>query len=180
MLRIGDGCSIEMTAPGIRPCVYSGKRSGAIGTRFSQRSNASCAPFSVRRPVLYKNPAVQISWGELIDKITILEIKSERLTAQQALQNVRHELAALSRPLEGIEIPPNLSYLRSKLRDINERLWQIEDSIRDKEARKEFDQEFIDLARSVYITNDERGRIKREINALLKSRLIEEKQYTPY
>jgi predicted nucleic acid-binding Zn-ribbon protein len=96
------------------------------------------------------------------------------------VQNVCHELAALSRALEGIEIPPDLSHLRSRLRDINERLWQIEDSIRDKEARKEFDQEFIDLARSVYITNDERGRIKRQINELLKSRLMEEKQYTPY
>jgi predicted nuclease with TOPRIM domain len=145
-----------------------------------QRSKASCAPFSLGRSPLSRNPAVQISWGELIDKITILEIKSERLTAQQALHNVRHELAVLTRPLEGIVMSPSLSQLRSRLWEINERLWQIENSIRNKEAHKEFDQEFVDLARSVYIMNDERGRIKREINDLLGSELIEEKQYTSY
>lgn len=86
----------------------------------------------------------------------------------------------LTRPLAGIGMSPSLSQLRSRPREINAGLWQIENSIRNKEAHKEFDQEFVDLARSVYIMNDERGRIKREINDLLGSELIEEKQYTSY
>jgi hypothetical protein len=96
------------------------------------------------------------------------------------LQNVRHQLTALSRHLEQIKIPPELTHLRSRLRDINTRLWRIEDSIRDKEARKQFDHEFIELARSVYLSNDERGRIKGEIDKLMKSEIVEEKQYTVY
>jgi Family of unknown function (DUF6165) len=126
-------------------------------------------------------PEAPISWGELIDKITILEIKSERLVAGQALYSVRSELLLLLGLCHPIAAPPpELSDLRAELRRANERLWDIEDAIRRKEAQKQFDDEFIQLARSVYITNDERGRIKRAINLLLGSELMEEKRYPPY
>ena len=105
----------------------------------------------------------------------------ERLTDQAALQNVQRELQLLSGLSRQLRAPPSsLSPLKSQLRFINGRLWDLEDAIRAKEARKEFDEEFIKMARSVYFTNDERGRIKREINVLLKSGLVEEKQYTRY
>ena len=126
-------------------------------------------------------PRAPLSWGELIDKITILEIKSERLTTREALQNVRHELHLLDNVIGEIAtLPPRLLELKSDLRSVNQRLWEIEDAIRGKEAQKLFDEEFIELARSVYITNDERGRIKRSIDLLLNSAVVEEKQYVRY
>lgn len=125
-------------------------------------------------------PWAPISWGDLIDKITILEIKSERLTAQGALQNIQHELRLLGNVASGLVPPPRLLELKANLRAVNQRLWEIENAIRGKEAQKLFDEEFIELARSVYIMNDERGRIKRNINLLLNSRIIEEKQYFHY
>jgi len=126
-------------------------------------------------------PWAPVSWGELIDKITILEIKSERLTTQEALQNVQHELRLLGNVAsELVPPPPRLLELKANLRAVNQRLWEIENAIRGKEAQKLFDEEFIELARSVYIMNDERGRIKRNINLLLNSRIIEEKQYLRY
>lgn len=126
-------------------------------------------------------PLVPISWGELFDKIAILEIKSERVTAEAALANVRAELAKLT----AIAAPTAangeaLAELRAGLKRVNETLWEIEDSIRACEAGKDFGERFVALARSVYITNDERGRIKRDINTLLGSELFEEKQYTAY
>jgi hypothetical protein len=128
-----------------------------------------------------KAPAVAVSWGELVDKITILEIKQQRLSSPQAVANVRTELAALDRIVADLRpVPSGLDALKRQLRTVNETLWDIEDRIRAKEAAKTFDQQFIELARSVYINNDERSRIKREINALLKSALVEEKQYTVY
>jgi predicted nucleic acid-binding Zn-ribbon protein len=122
-----------------------------------------------------KTPSVPMSWGELIDKITILEIKSERLTSAEALSNVRHELALLA--ATAIAVDDRIAALKAQLRAINETLWKIEDDIRGKEARQEFDAGFIELARNVYKTNDERGRIKREINTALASELVEEKSY---
>ena len=126
-------------------------------------------------------PRVPVSWGELLDKITILEIKSARLTSEQALGNVRNELAQLSK----VAAPAESSHaqirgLKTALKKINEALWDIEDRIREHEEKKTFDRDFIELARSVYKNNDERGRLKREINTILKSELIEEKQYKPY
>lgn len=126
-------------------------------------------------------PMVPISWGELLDKIAILQIKSERVTAEGALANVRAELAKLS----AIAVPAaakgeRLDELRAGLKRVNETLWEIEDAIRECEAKKDFGDRFVALARSVYITNDERGRIKRDINTLLGSELFEEKQYTSY
>lgn len=126
-------------------------------------------------------PAVPVSWGELIDKITILEIKEQRLSSPQAVANVRKELAVLNRAVAELKsAPAALNGLKQKLKTINEKLWEVEDEIRAKEAAKTFDPRFIELARAVYYNNDERGRAKREINELLKSGLVEEKQYTSY
>jgi hypothetical protein len=126
-------------------------------------------------------PVVPVSWGELIDKITILEIKSRKLKAEAALTNVRKEMASLTEivardaPRRG-----DVTDLRDRLTKVNEELWAIEDRIREKEAAKTFDAEFIALARSVYLRNDERSRIKREINVRLSSSLVEEKSYSAY
>lgn len=123
-------------------------------------------------------PRVPVSWGELIDKITILEIKVERLQASAARANAAHELALLR--VELAEPPMGLAALRDQLAAVNRRLWDIEDGIRRKEASQAFDAEFIELARAVYRNNDERSRIKRAINHLLGSGIIEEKQYVGY
>ena len=126
-------------------------------------------------------PHVPISWGELIDKITILEIKRERLTSNVALTNVCNELAALEVTVRiAHEGNPSLAILRSRLKKINEALWEIENKIRMKEALKSFDHEFIELARAVYVENDARGHIKRQINDLMGSEFVEEKEYTVY
>ena len=127
------------------------------------------------------NPSVLVSWGELFDKITILEIKSERLSAEAARTNVRRELEQLLPAAAEIEAKnPKLAFLKTALKRVNAKLWDIEDDIRAKEAAQSFDAEFVALARSVYHRNDERGRIKGEINAALNSDLTEEKQYTRY
>ncbi len=126
-------------------------------------------------------PTVEVSWGELIDKITILEIKAQRLTSPVAVANVRNELSALNRAFEQLKpAPATLDALKQELKSINGALWDIENCTRAKEAAKTFDQEFIELTRSVYLNNDKRALIKRRINELLDSGLVEEKQYTPY
>jgi Family of unknown function (DUF6165) len=126
-------------------------------------------------------PSVQISWGELIDKITILEIKEQRLLSKQSITNVRNELAALrSVAYHALAEQKDVAALRKQLKSVNETLWDIEDRIRAKEATQSFDQEFIQLARSVYLNNDRRGDLKRRINVLMNSALGEEKQYTSY
>jgi hypothetical protein len=136
------------------------------------------APSSDRRR---RTPRVPVSWGELFDKLAILEIKCERITDAPRVNNVRKERAALQRVVDRLDKPPRgLKALRAALRGINAELWRIEDDIRAKEAGQAFDAEFVALARAVYRTNDERARIKREINLLLASELIEEKQYAPY
>jgi Family of unknown function (DUF6165) len=125
-------------------------------------------------------PMVPISWGELIDKITILEIKCARLRTPDAVANTERELAILVSVLENRDAPACLSGLRKALAQVNERLWEIEDAIRSKEASGDFGPGFVALARSVYRQNDERWRIKQAINSALCSVVIEEKQYTPY
>lgn len=126
------------------------------------------------------NPSVPVPWGELIDKVTILEIKSERLKAEAPLKNVRHELGILRPFAEEALRNAEVAMLKAELKRINETLWKIEDDIRDKEAAKLFDEEFVRLARAVYFTNDERGRLKQKINQALKSDITEEKQYSAY
>jgi len=124
---------------------------------------------------------IPVSWGELIDKITILEIKSKRLRAERALANVRAELTLLNAiAARGALGRPEVAALKDRLTAVNEDLWTIEDRIREKESAKAFDAEFIELARSVYLRNDERSRLKREINICLSSTLVEEKSYSAY
>jgi hypothetical protein len=125
-------------------------------------------------------PNAPVSWGELIDKITILEIKTRHLSNPAALANVSHELQLLSKIAEPAMTTSGIAELKAKLTQINQTLWTIEDDIRDKEAAKSFDDRFIELARSVYRTNDERALVKRQINAALSSELVEEKSYKAY
>ena len=125
--------------------------------------------------------AVPVSWGELIDKIAILELKSERLRDAAKLENVRRELTMLTAIVDREHADhAALKALTGKLRDVNAALWVIEDDIRDCERAKDFGAEFIRLARAVYVTNDQRANLKREINMLLDSELIEEKSYAAY
>ena len=135
---------------------------------------------SVPESGLQNVPMVALSWGEVIDKITILEIKQQRLSSPEAIDNVRRELAALNKVVAGAAVPDGLAALKQALKTVNEKLWDIENKIRAKEAEAAFDRSFIELARSVYVNNDERAKLKREINKLLKSELVEEKQYTSY
>ena len=124
---------------------------------------------------------VPVSPGELVDKITILEIKSERMSDAAKLANVRTELELLTSiwrasPFASADVDADWKALRS----VNEQLWDIEDRIRDKERGAAFDAGFIELARAVYVTNDERAAIKKRINARLGSTLVEEKSYAEY
>ncbi len=126
-------------------------------------------------------PAVPTSWGEVIDKITILEIKKKNMVQEEALLNVEKELGMLSSFVaDAIAGDPALSDMKQELLDINSRLWVIEDRIREKESVRTFDAEFIELARSVYRTNDLRAAVKRRINMHLNSEILEEKSYKPY
>lgn len=124
---------------------------------------------------------VPVSIGEVIDKITILEIKEERIPDPAKLENIRLELGML-REVVAREIGESaeMKNLHARLKGINEQLWQIEDDIRDKERAKSFDEEFVRLARAVYVTNDQRAAGKREINDLFGSTLVEEKSYAAY
>jgi hypothetical protein len=124
---------------------------------------------------------VEIAPGELIDKITILEIKTERMSDQAKLANVRIELETLAKSRDAAILKsPEMDRLTADLKKINEELWVIEDDIRDCERAKDFSQKFVDLARAVYVTNDRRALVKRQINELLGSRLVEEKSYAAY
>ena len=124
---------------------------------------------------------VEVAPGELIDKITILEIKLKHIKEEEKLVNVRLELETLVKARD-LSISPTdaLDSLGAELKSANEALWKIEDKIRESERKKEFNSDFVRLARSVYITNDKRAALKREINELLGSSLIEEKSYSSY
>ena len=126
-------------------------------------------------------PYIPISWGELFDKKTILQIKLKNLKTKSALKNVKIEYTYLSKILdENFSKNKNAQKLMSDLKKVNQKLWDIEDLIRDKERNKTFDKDFIELARSVYFTNDDRSYIKRTINDTFGSELIEEKSYAHY
>ena len=120
-----------------------------------------------------------VSIGELVDKITILRIKSRRIKDKQKLININNELNQLITIFSKLEIP-DILFEFVELEDINRKLWDIEDDIREKERSKQFDEEFIELARSVYITNDRRSEVKKQINLKVGSDLIEEKSYEQY
>ena len=119
-----------------------------------------------------------ISIGELIDKITILEIKQTYMTGIK-LKNINKEMKLLKNILQDKNLEINIDLIKN-LKKINKKLWEIEDNIRIKESKQEFDEEFIKLARSVYIENDERASIKKEINQKYNSDLVEEKSYKNY
>ena len=125
-------------------------------------------------------PHIPTSWGELLDKITILEIKLERLPTEAARANAARELELLNSAAAPVIAQPEIADLRARLKAVNESLWETEDRIRQHERAADFGASFIELARAVYHRNDERGRIKRQINLALGSVLIEEKSYQPY
>jgi Family of unknown function (DUF6165) len=128
-----------------------------------------------------KDILVPVSPGELLDKITILRIKAVRITDVTKVANVRLELDLLEKTWRDAGCAAfDVAHDERALQAVNEQLWDVEDLIRDKEAKQTFDREFIELARAVYVSNDERAAIKKRINLQLGSRLIEEKSYKPY
>lgn len=123
---------------------------------------------------------IEVSPGELIDKITILRIKAERFADPAKLANVRTELAALAQARAALPQDPETARLEAELKSVNEALWEVEDSIRDCERAGDFGPRFVELARAVYQTNDRRAALKRQINLHLGAKLIEEKSYKRY
>ena len=124
---------------------------------------------------------VPVSFGEVLDKITILEIKSERIKDEAKVKNVRLELDELTATWnEAVPDQGAIAELRKQLKSVNEQLWEIEDDIRDQEAAQDFGDRFIELARAVYVTNDKRAALKKDINLALGSRFVEEKSYQDY
>jgi hypothetical protein len=128
-----------------------------------------------------KDIHVPISPGELLDKITILRIKAARMSDATKVANVKHELALLEKTWRdsgaaAVDLGPE----EANLTRVNEALWVIEDDIRDEERAQRFEKKFIELARAVYVTNDERAAIKKRINQALGSTIVEEKSYKPY
>jgi hypothetical protein len=135
---------------------------------------------SAPRDVPPQDILVPISVGELMDKITILEIKSERIKNPSQLENIVHELEALRAVrLRDIE-RAMLDKLSAELKRVNAKLWDVEDAIRDCEARADFGEHFIELARTIYRLNDERSRLKKAINLASGSRIVEEKSYRSF
>jgi hypothetical protein len=122
-----------------------------------------------------------ISPGELLDKLTILNIKSKNITDATKLANVVVEQSALQSVVDAeIEPSSEITDLTIALQTVNKELWDIEDDIRDCERSKDFGAKFVDLARAVYVTNDKRSELKKQINLFLGSRLVEEKSYAAY
>ena len=127
------------------------------------------------------NLIIPVSPAELIDKITILEIKRQFIKDSTKLKNVDLEYKLLLDVLiNNVSGSEELDLLRSQLKEVNMKLWEIEDKIRDLEKNKVFDKKFIELARLVYFTNDKRSEIKKDINKLLNSEIVEEKSYSDY
>jgi hypothetical protein len=121
---------------------------------------------------------IEVSLGEIVDKYTILQIKEQHITDPVKLKNVTNERQYLESVLS-VSMAELKDHIIS-MRSVNQKLWNIEDGIRNKEVAGEFDSEFVELARSVYFTNDERAKIKRSINMMFGSHFVEEKQYTEY
>jgi hypothetical protein len=124
---------------------------------------------------------IPISPGELLDKITILQIKSERIDDAAKVANVNTELGMLEKVWsEAVNDDERIRALTAELKSVNEALWQIEDDVRDEERNKRFGDRFIELARAVYVTNDERANAKKQVNLHLNSSIVEEKSYQDY
>jgi hypothetical protein len=124
---------------------------------------------------------IPISPGELLDKITILQIKAERITDPVKVANVKTELDMLSKVWDdSVESDDVITALSAELKSINGRLWEIEDDIRDEERNRRFGERFVELARAVYVTNDERADAKKKVNLHLNSTIVEEKSYQDY
>ena len=124
---------------------------------------------------------IPISPGELLDKITILQIKAERMTDPAKLANVSNELDMLTKAWsEAVAVDTEITRLSAELKAVNETLWEIEDDIRDEERNQRFGERFVRLARAVYVANDERANIKKKINLHLNSTIVEEKSYRDY
>ena len=129
----------------------------------------------------FPTPLTPISWGELIDKITILEIKQVNIKSSTALSNINKELGYLNEIIKNnTGVVEQVKDLKLLLLDVNKRLWQVEDDIREKELKQEFDSGFIELARRVFRLNDERAKLKKSINHALNSELVEEKSYKDF
>jgi len=122
----------------------------------------------------------EVSVGELIDKMTILEIKSKKIKDKEKLENIKDELSAVKITVKTYDFSEEVFSLKKELKKINEHLWKIEDDIRAKEKKRKFDYEFVAIARSVYYKNDERFKIKNKINKACNSRFSEEKSYEEY
>ena len=126
-------------------------------------------------------PLLPVSWGELFDKLTILQIKREKFAGTEKLANVERELRAISQTVGDLHrFPEKLQSSLEELKRVNERLWEVEDGKRECERQQCFDDRFVQLAREVYFGNDHRAAIKRKINVLLGSAIIEEKSYNAY
>jgi hypothetical protein len=124
---------------------------------------------------------IPISPGELLDKITILQIKAERIADPIKVANVKTELDMLSKVWsEAVAVDAEITAITAELKAVNEALWEIEDDIRDEERNKRFNERFIELARAVYVTNDERANAKKKVNLHLNSTIVEEKSYQDY
>ena len=124
---------------------------------------------------------IPISPGELLDKITILQIKAERIADPVKVANVKTELEMLSKVWsDAVEVDAEIITLTAELKAVNEALWEIEDDIRDEERNMRFNERFIELARAVYVTNDERANAKKKVNLHLNSTIVEEKSYQDY
>lgn len=147
----------------------------------TNRSKESQALDSLSLSTTLDSVLVPIAFGDFIDKITILEIKANRIADRQKVVNVCSELALLRKIFDRFDaLPDRVGALKDELRGINELLWEIEDSIRDCERMKDFGGDFIELARSVYMTNDRRAAVKRQLNEIVGSAILEEKSYREY
>ena len=166
------------------PCATKDGNSTEVCRCIEVRSFCDCAQTTKAKPLAHSVIA-EIGYGELIDKITILEIKLERINDSKKRENVARELAVLNEIFAQVMMlnptaTKDIAKLKAELRNINETLWDTEDSIRAKEASKSFDNTFIALARNIYKINDKRSQVKRAINTRLGSRIVEEKSYTAY
>jgi hypothetical protein len=140
----------------------------------TRESSTEAVPCVASKP----RPRVEVSWGELLDKVTVLEIKAERLSCPHSVDNVRQEMDHLKSIIaQFAPLPEDVESKRAALRVTNEKLWDVENAIRASEAEQRFDEQFIALARNIYVLNDERSRLKRAINLYMNSSFIEEKEY---